>query len=392
MKNTIVLFIIFAFYQNVMGEDSRWWQREKLKPSTNQIINPDYLSKKRELEIVWDQKNNALEAFRYFSSKGQNTSAIRKSVEDLEKQVQRLEQNLKHIPSYIVQKENNKTETLVIKNDSKKIDSIEALKTFGNKVMFKLDLSGWSTQKLIDFSNVFDTTEGAILFGVRILPQSYVMRIFKSLDDINKATGGAISWAKYTITFSKNVPKRWPKDPMERRPEILKLEEGLLKGEPVFIPLLYDGDEVSIRLPKGIHFLNYTVHMKFPIRNQPITNFGYCGNIEKCIVGPYFVEVKGNGQNAIIYSPEPNHIGFDKLNEYFARLEHLGVDSLILKSFSNISLEEEKKKNDNNKGKERKTETIYIRCLSCGKLNSEDAKFCHECGKRMMPNDSEKKK
>jgi hypothetical protein len=390
MKKILGLFIVLFICPNGLCEDSRWWQREELKPSTNQIINSDYLSKRRELEIVWDQKNNALKAFEYFSSKKQNISAIRESIADIEKQVQKLEMELKNISPYLSLTTDSKTD-IGIEKSSKTMDSLETLKTFGHAVMFRLDLSDWSTQKLVDFSNVFDTTQGAHHFGIRILPQSFVLETIKSLDELNKITGGNLSWSSYQVMFTEYVPKTWPNDKMQRRSEILKLEEGLLRGKPVFIPLLYDGDEVSIRLPKGIYFLNYTVHMNFPTRNQPFTDYGFCGSIEKCTVGPYFVEVTGEGQNVITYAPKPYPITLDELNMFFARLEQIGVDSLILKSFSNIAanqIKEQLQETKETQPSEKPLEKIYVRCLSCGKLNPEDANFCQNCGKKMVPNDS----
>ncbi len=52
---TLILIVSTSVFNSLcLGtrDDSRWWQREELKPSTNQIINPDYLSKKRGLDFI----------------------------------------------------------------------------------------------------------------------------------------------------------------------------------------------------------------------------------------------------------------------------------------------------------------------------------------------------
>jgi len=82
---------------------SRWWQREILTPSTNQVINPSYLRKKRELEQAWDQLQRDMRAQEHFSKLGQDTSALHKAISSSRNKVRRLEYELSQIPSYITQ-------------------------------------------------------------------------------------------------------------------------------------------------------------------------------------------------------------------------------------------------------------------------------------------------
>ena len=82
-------------------QSDRWWQRENPIPASNQIINPDYLKKKRELEIAWDAYQKSIEAEAYFRSLGQNTSVLRKAVRASKREVDELTQELSRIPAYI---------------------------------------------------------------------------------------------------------------------------------------------------------------------------------------------------------------------------------------------------------------------------------------------------
>lgn len=85
---------------SVAENGSRWWQREDPKGSTNQIVNPNYLKVKRELEKAWDIYQKDLEAEAHFRSLGQNTSVLREAVRSSKRKVAELEEELSHIQMY----------------------------------------------------------------------------------------------------------------------------------------------------------------------------------------------------------------------------------------------------------------------------------------------------
>lgn len=386
MKKFTILLLTLAFCVNAWGEDSRWWQREELKPSENQIINPDYLSKLRNLEIVWDQKTTAKKAIEYFSSKGQNISAIRGSMRDIDKQLENLERELKSISPYISPKALRKTTE---RKDATELkgNNENDLVTFGNKVMFKLDLSQWSTAKLINFTNDFEGTGGIRFFGIRILPSSYVLRQLATIEGTRKfAVEMSLEPSKIAIMFEDvYAPDEWSTNRLNQDTEILKMEDMLSKGKAVFVSLFYNGDDVSLRLPEGIYFLQYVMCTKLPTRFSKRSIFSNSRGFERCSFGPYYIRVTGNKHDVVTYTPKPFEIGHDRPREYYSRLQDLGADSLILESLSNDISEHKKEKPVQSSAKH--NETIYIRCLSCGKLNPEEANYCQECGKKLVATD-----
>jgi len=383
MKIRCIIMAITFLYSCAIGENLRWWQREDLKPSTNQIINPDYITKKRELEIRWDERSKAIEAIEYFASKNQNTSAIKNGLKDIEKEIEKLELVLKDISPYIdktaIPQSSDKNE-----NDHNPIINAHDITTYGNRVMFRLDLSYWSTSKLIEFTNDFQGTEGALYFGIRILPSNYVIKQFKRFEskiktakELGISPSDIVDMDGYPIY----TPAVWPENESDQKKEIELIEKTLIKGEAVLIPLIYNGDDVSIQLPKGIYFLNYIMCTKYPTKFSKQTLFAQSNKIERCSFGPYYIKVDGKEQSAVTYTPKPPEITHDDIEKYILRLQDIGVDSLIMDSFlMNIPVKEEAKEGIHTE----QNTLIKIRCLSCGQLNPEDANFCQKCGSKLV--------
>lgn len=80
---------------------NKWWQKEVATPSYNQIVNPTYLSKKREIEIACDDLREDLKSVAYYRSLGQNPSSIVESAKYIERKIRTLEYELSKIPMYI---------------------------------------------------------------------------------------------------------------------------------------------------------------------------------------------------------------------------------------------------------------------------------------------------
>ncbi len=94
----------FCFAEN--GE-ARWWQRENLQPSSNQIINPSYVQKKRTLEQAWDSHKKNLQAEARFRSMGQNTGALRLAAKESNRVMNQLTHELETIRPYITNRRTN---------------------------------------------------------------------------------------------------------------------------------------------------------------------------------------------------------------------------------------------------------------------------------------------
>jgi hypothetical protein len=82
-------------------QHTRWWQREVPQPTENQVINPSYTAKRRELEQAWDQLQSDMKAQRHFRSLGQRTPGIDAAIASSRRQVNVLEHELSQISVYI---------------------------------------------------------------------------------------------------------------------------------------------------------------------------------------------------------------------------------------------------------------------------------------------------
>lgn len=96
----VTAFMLWSFTPQSVAQD-RWWQRELPAPSTNQIINQDYMSKRRELEQAWDQLQRDAQAQRHFQGLGQKTSSINAAISSSRNKVNRIEHELSQIPIYV---------------------------------------------------------------------------------------------------------------------------------------------------------------------------------------------------------------------------------------------------------------------------------------------------
>jgi hypothetical protein len=80
-----------------------WWQEEIPPPGPNQIINPEYLNKREELEQTWSQlhrQNNASNQYYRWTNTGYNRGTFdnRAFIE-----ATRLERELTETPMYVEQ-------------------------------------------------------------------------------------------------------------------------------------------------------------------------------------------------------------------------------------------------------------------------------------------------
>jgi len=106
MKNTLRIFLLIVILAQVsldVSGQNRWWQREIPAPSANQMINPNYLSKKRELEQTLDRMNSLAKERNNYANAGQ-TDAVKNANEMLQfmgKKMNTLEYELSKISMYL---------------------------------------------------------------------------------------------------------------------------------------------------------------------------------------------------------------------------------------------------------------------------------------------------
>ena len=100
LKFTFVIIILFGFIENSNCQ-TKWWQREIATPSANQIINPNYLSKKRELEKTLDDINSMYRQKQQQQRLGHSTKAADEYLQHLGKKMNTFEYKLSKIPVYI---------------------------------------------------------------------------------------------------------------------------------------------------------------------------------------------------------------------------------------------------------------------------------------------------
>ena len=80
--------------------EDRWWQKEIPTPSYNQVINPNYLEKKRELLITCDDLCSSVRERNHIRDRGVSTKEIDEWIEYIAKKINKLEHELSQIPIY----------------------------------------------------------------------------------------------------------------------------------------------------------------------------------------------------------------------------------------------------------------------------------------------------
>jgi hypothetical protein len=97
----IFIFIIFNGYIVDINCQNKWWQREIPTPSANQMINPDYISKRRELEINLDELNGVKERHGQQKLTREQQMQYDYILFLYDSKITRLEEELKVLPMYI---------------------------------------------------------------------------------------------------------------------------------------------------------------------------------------------------------------------------------------------------------------------------------------------------
>jgi hypothetical protein len=108
MKTSIKTSIKWIFFFAILNGSflyvkcqDRWWQREIPSPSYNQIINPEYLSIKRDLERTLDEQNGLKKRSRQYSSGSNEEREYKRMIGMYEGKMWDLERKLSNTPMYI---------------------------------------------------------------------------------------------------------------------------------------------------------------------------------------------------------------------------------------------------------------------------------------------------
>jgi len=103
-----VVFVLWCLVaaSGVTIAQERWWQREPPAPSQNQVLNPAYLAKRRQLEQAVDALQKDRQARTHFQSLNQKTPALDNAVKQALHSINQLEHRLSQIPMYITRKPN----------------------------------------------------------------------------------------------------------------------------------------------------------------------------------------------------------------------------------------------------------------------------------------------
>lgn len=110
VKNIWIISILILITISIIDAQlvrDRWWQREEPTPSFNQVINPEYLDIKRELEIVWDDLQLQMKQYHEIQRLGHDTRPLKRYIKEVtEKNLFELEHKLSQIPMYLTKNPN----------------------------------------------------------------------------------------------------------------------------------------------------------------------------------------------------------------------------------------------------------------------------------------------
>jgi hypothetical protein len=227
MKNIhlgIIFLIISSLTSQTTFSQSRWWQREIPAPSYNQIINPEYLSVKRDLERTLDDKNGLIERSKKYSPGSKEGGEYKRMIGMSEGRIWDLEDKLSRTPMYInnsnFDKESNtedsKSNNITIINEqptySKATYNTKVLTGGGKNLQSKIqldELKNYISAKLLstdekisyyesfikDWPNTDATTEAKVIIkelqtegnNTRISTQPQISNEDK-LDELNRNT------------------------------------------------------------------------------------------------------------------------------------------------------------------------------------------------------------
>lgn len=96
-----LLFLSTLFISEISFGQGKWWQREIPTPSANQMINPDYNSIRRELEVSLDEKNDLIKRYGHQKLSREQQMQYDYLLFLIDSKMTRLEEELKGTSMYI---------------------------------------------------------------------------------------------------------------------------------------------------------------------------------------------------------------------------------------------------------------------------------------------------
>lgn len=248
MKNIkcIILFMVVSFFisENAFCQN-RWWQREIPAPSANQMINPNYLSRKREIEIQFDDINKFATQRNNYAKAGQ-TESVKSADEMLQfmgKKMNTLEYELSKIPMYIT-KPDNSPQNNTIQNTNQQYNEINVTPSSGSSSSsasnpYQLTLYKIKNCNKGDFKSDYEyNVESLNLFNEL---KKNLTKIVESETDISYSST-KFTWClhykekiKYYELFVKNWGEGKTIGTQEAQKEINTLNEYIIEEEKIIL-------------------------------------------------------------------------------------------------------------------------------------------------------------
>jgi len=218
-------------------------------------------------------------------------------------------------------------------------------------------------------------------YGVLIYTAKHVESFLEARE------GVPAKWAR-TLDFPYKIWQPSPPTATARSASLTLLTEKLQEGEVVFLPLFSDGDEVSLRMPDGIYFLEFVGVMN----HQVVVGSRRLGKWHP--YGRKIIEVSSAMGTTVVHKPYAYMGGMGEGGAETSIGHREAMDDFESKGAMHMiaaykqKLEEAQRQQDVRSESSGQAEqnnvpagtVVMVRCLQCDTLNDEDANFCSECG------------
>lgn len=267
----LVIGLVFWNFQSLCFAErrgTRWWQREEMKPSATQVLNPTYLGKKRQLERAWDQYIENFRQEARFRSMGQKTSALKGAVRDSHRIVLELEEELAKIPIYVTKGSNQQNITdstgsayfyrpkvsnypIYSKFDPGKSSYKEMIRVRCHPFPYVQDPGGYDLGSYEQLGEVS-------AYVIRVYPGPLINETITKRKKLSEAFPGIPAFLHSRGYASVGV--RTPKQLLDPR-NIDNLLEGFGDNKPLEIVIFGEQlpEYVDIPVPHGTYYLEYSL-------------------------------------------------------------------------------------------------------------------------------------
>lgn len=127
-----MLFLSTLFISEVSFGQGKWWQREIPTPSANQMINPEYYSIRRELEVSLDEKNDLIERYGQQKLSREQQMQYDYLLFLIDSKMTRLEEQLKGTSMYLESPNFNNSNTNIQTTNQENIQNVITDRSYSN--------------------------------------------------------------------------------------------------------------------------------------------------------------------------------------------------------------------------------------------------------------------